>query len=175
MFAPQYWTRSVIYRLVVMVMIFISLRSWGEEKAPPDGVATPKAPPTAAPSAGVGNDWLREQSSSFEPWDLGGALRARLEYKEYLFTPGQPGQVDFRKEVNEPENTYLLLRARVHVGYNSEWVSVFAEGQESSSTGDNRNPNLESDLFDFRQGFILLGDPEKFPLVAKIGRQEMIY
>jgi hypothetical protein len=137
---------------------------------------TSKVQPTSAASgAGLLNEWLREESPFFDPWDLGGAFRARLEHKEYFFTPGQAGQVDFRKNNGDSDNTYLLLRERVHAGYHSEWIGAFAEAQDSSSTGDKRNPNLESDQFDLRQGFITLGNAEKFPLTAKIGRQELIY
>src|SRR5258708_28135899 len=124
------------------------------EKAPPPAASSSASqpPPAAVPaSAGLLNDWLREQSHAFDPWDFGSQLRARLEHKEYFFTPGQPGQVDFRKNGGDPDNTYLLLRARVHSGYRSEWFGAFAEGQESSSTGDRRNPNPESDLFALRQ------------------------
>jgi hypothetical protein len=142
---------------------------------PTNNVAADAKPAAAPPGAGLLNDWLRGQSKAFKPWDLGGQLRAREEHKEYFFTPGQPGQVDFRNVGGDPDNTYLLLRARVHLGYNSEWIGGFAEGQESSSTGDKRNPNLESDLFDLRQGFVTMGNPAKFPLLAKVGRQEMAY
>ena len=131
------------------------------------------APPPA--SAGLVNDWLRIQSPSFDPWDFGGQFRARMEDKQFFYTPGQAGQVDFRDRGGDQNNSYLLLRLRVHAGYTSEWFGAFAEGQESSSTGDKRNPNLESDIFDLRQGFVTLGDARKFPLVAKVGRQELVY
>jgi len=144
---------------------------------PPAASSSASQPPPAAvpASAGLLNDWLREQSHAFDPWDFGSQLRARLEHKEYFFTPGQSGQVDFRKNGGDPDNTYLLLRARVHSGYQSEWFGAYAEGQESSSTGDRRNPNLESDLFDLRQAYVALGDAKKFPLVLKAGRQELVY
>lgn len=143
--------------------------------APADAAVAPAKPPPAPPSAGLLNDWLRSQSPDFQPWDLGGQLRARQEHKEYFATPGQAGQVDFRKTGGDPDNTYLLLRAKVHLGYNSDWFGAFAEGQESSSTGDRRNPNLESDLFDLHQGYVTVGNPQKFPLLAKVGRQELAY
>ena len=131
--------------------------------------------PTASAGAGLANDWLRDESFLFNPWDLGGQFRARLEIKDNFATPGQPGQVDFRKNGGDANNTYLLLRQRVHVGYNSDWFSAFVEGQESSSTGDKRNPNLESDLFDLHQAYVNLGNLQQFPLTAKVGRQELAY
>ena len=166
---------------ITACILAVPLAVCGEEKPAIVSAAatiseTSKVQSTTAPSgAGLLNDWLREESSFFDPWDLGGAFRARLEHKEYFYTPGQAGQVDFRKTNGDSDNTYLLLRERVHAGYNSDWFSAFAEGQDSSSTGDKRNPNLESDQFDLRQGFITLGNAGKFPLTAKIGRQELIY
>jgi hypothetical protein len=135
-------------------------------------VATNVAP---AVSAGLVNDWLRQQSTNWTPWDLGGQFRARLEVKDYFDTFGQPGQVAFRKEGGDPNNTYLLMRARVHAGYNSPWFGIYLEGQESSSTGDKRNPNVESDLFDLHQGYATIGNLQEFPLQLKGGRQAMDY
>lgn len=137
---------------------------------PPPATNTP--PPI---SAGLVNDWLRQQSPDFGPWDIGGQFRARLEVKDFIDTPGQAGQVGFRHEHGDANNTYLLLRQKVHVGYNSDWFSTFLEGEESSSTGDKRNPNLESDQFDLHQGYVTLGNLKEFPLQAKVGRQEMAY
>ncbi len=140
--------------------------------------ATPYAalpPATNAASAGLFNDWLREQSPDFAPWDIGGQFRARLEVKDFIDTPGQAGQVAFRHDHGDANNTYLLLRQKIHVGYTEDWFNIFVEGEESSSTGDKRNPNLESDQFDLHQGYVTLGNPQKFPLVAKVGRQELSY
>ncbi len=49
------------------------------------------------------------------------------------------------------------------------------EGEESSSTGDKRNPNLESDQFDLHQGYVTLGNAAVFPVTVKAGRQELSY
>src|SRR2546423_6224197 len=46
---------------------------------PSEGLAQAKA---AAVSPGLLNEWLREQSPAFNPWDLGGQFRARYEIKE---------------------------------------------------------------------------------------------
>src|SRR5690242_5913556 len=35
--------------------------------------------PNPPPSAGLLNDWLRQQSPGFEPWDIGGQVRGRFE------------------------------------------------------------------------------------------------
>lgn len=134
---------------------------------------TNTAPPV--PSAGLLNDWLREQSLVFDPWDIGGQVRIRLEVKDAIDTPGQAGQVAFRKLHGDANNTYVLFRERQHVGYNSDWFSAYIEAQESSSPGDKRYPQLESDPFDLHQGYVTLGNPDSFPLMAKLGRQELSY
>lgn len=147
-----------------------------EKAAVPAASAASMAAP-APPSAGLVNDWLRGQSDVFNPWDLGGQFRAREEHKEYFAAPGQAGAVDFRKTGGDADNTYLLLRTKVHLGFTPvPWFGAFVEGRNSSSTGDDRNPNPESDgPIDLHQAYITLGDPSKFPLLAKVGRQELVY
>jgi hypothetical protein len=69
-----------------------------------------------------------------------------------------------------------MLRVRPRIGYTGTWFSVFVEGRHSSTTGDDRNPNLESDgPIDLHQAYITLGNHKEFPLSLKIGRQELIY
>ena len=130
---------------------------------------------TNSPSAGLVNNWLRGQSPFLDPWDFGGQFRARLEVKDYIDTPGQAGEVAFRRINGDANNTYLLLRQKVHAGYNDTWFNIFLEGEESSSTGDKRNPNLESDQFDLHQGYVTLGNAAVFPVTVKAGRQELSY
>jgi hypothetical protein len=165
--------RGPIKSLAALALALPVAASAQTTNAPPATNAPSSSPPP--PGAGLVNDWLREQSTNFSPWDLGGQFRARLEVKDYIDTPGQAGQVAFRKDGGDANNTYLLIRQRVHAGYNDTWFSVFLEGQESSSTGDKRNPNLESDLFDLHQGYVTIGNLDEFPLQAKAGRQEMNY
>ncbi|MDB6065715.1 MAG: hypothetical protein JWR26_1923 [Pedosphaera sp.] len=156
----------------------LPITAYAQEKAATSAAtvpSTPVQPATNAPSAGLVNDWLREQSSMFSPWDIGGQFRARLEVKDFIDTPGQAGQVAFRHEHGDANNTYLLLRQKLHVGYNDNWFTTYIEGQESSSTGDKRNPNLESDQFDLHQGYVTLGNLNEFPVLAKVGRQELSY
>ena len=67
-----------------------------EEKPVATGTAIyASAPPASSLSAGLLNDWLRQQSSMFDNWDLGAQLRARYEFKE---NGGSfPPQFDFRR------------------------------------------------------------------------------
>src|SRR6516225_705631 len=123
------------------------------------------APPPA--SAGLFNDWLRQQDSLFNHFDLGAQFRARYVYQTYFAVPGAgPTAVDFRANTPENENDFLLLRTRVHAGYApTDWLTIFGEGQNSSSTGDKRNPNPQSDgPFDLHQGYVRLGGTYALPL-----------
>src|SRR6516162_6593510 len=135
----------------------------------------PPTPSSTSPvSAGVINDWLREQNPILDPIDLGGQFRSRFVYQTYFAVPGAgPTAVDFRANTPEPDNDFMLLRTRVHAGYSpTDWLSVFGEGQNSSSTGDKRNPNTQSDgPFDLRQGYIKLGGTQDLPFSLKVGRQ----
>ena len=132
--------------------------------------ATAQNPPP--PSSGIVNDWLREKSDTAKAWDIGGQFRARLEHKEYF---AGPGTVDFSHAGN-PDNTYVLLREKVHIGYQPcEWLTAFAEGRDSSSHNDDRNPNPEADVFDLHQAYLRLGNPKDFPISLKVGRQELSY
>src|SRR5579859_6412665 len=103
-----------------------------QAQAAPAADTSTNTPPAAAtaPSAGLMNDWLRQQSDSFNRWDFGGQFRARLEHKEYMAAPGQAGSVDFRENGREPYNTYLLIRQRLHIGYNADWAGIFLEGRK---------------------------------------------
>lgn len=129
----------------------------------------------APPSAGVLNDWLRKESSAFDVWDIGGQVRARWDDKKYFAAPGQPGAVDFSKK-GDANNSFLLMREKLHVGYTpAPWMSVYVEGRDSSTSGDDRNPNPEQDSADIHQAFVRLGGTKEFPVSLKIGRQELIY
>src|SRR5215475_11664570 len=111
-------------------------------QTPATNTTTAAAVSTAPPaSAGLFNDWLRQQDSLFNHFDLGAQFRARYVYQTYFAVPGAgPTAVDFRANTPENENDFLLLRTRVHAGYSpTDWLAVFGEGQNSSSTGDKRN------------------------------------
>src|SRR5262249_25550359 len=144
----------------------------------------PALPATAAVlaeppvSAGLVNDWLRQENRFFNDFDIGGQFRARYVYQAYFAIPGAgPTAVDFRATTPSTYNDFLLLRTRVHVGYSPvDWFDVFGEAQNSSSTSDKRNPNPQSDgPMDLRQGYLILGPVKALPLSVKVGRQELVY
>jgi hypothetical protein len=120
------------------------------------------------------NDFLRTNNPAFDKWDIGLRLRMRVEHKEYFAGSG-PTAVDFAAR-GDADNTYLLLREKLHIGYTPRpWVTMFVEGRDSSSQNDHRNPNPDSDSMDLFQAFIRLGGDPRFPLTLKAGRQELAY
>ena len=142
--------------------------------------AVPAAPPASLPqpSAGLANDWLRQQDPFFDAFNLGGQFRPRFVDQTYFAVPGAgPTAVDFRSNTPVSENDFLLLRTRFHLGYSPvDWLTVFGEGQNSSSSGDKRNPNPQSDgPVDLHQGYLLIGGTKELPLSLKVGRQELAY
>lgn len=120
------------------------------------------------------NQLLREQSPLFEPWDLGGQFRVRLEHKENFATPGR-GTVDFQDREGNEDNTYFLFREKFHVGYKMDWLTIYGEARDSRTAGDDRKPHPETDPLDLHQGYLLLGNAKEFPLTLKLGRQELSY
>lgn len=139
-----------------------------------DSGTTP-APKPATPSAGLANDWLRKESVVFDPWDIGGSTRERFDWKQHFAISGSPAQVDFQR-TGDPDNTFLLLRQRVHLGYTPcEWFKIYGEGQDASAINDDRNPSPEIDHYDLRQAWVTVGNTKDFPIIAKVGRQELAY
>lgn len=141
------------------------------------GIATAQTPKPAPASAGLLNDYLREQNPAFTNWDIGGQVRARFESKSGFAvptTPATPGAVDFSQTT--PDNNYWLLREKVHVGWKPiDWLGIFGEARDSSSWNDKRTPEPEEDALDLHQAFVTVGNAKKFPVTAKIGRQELSY
>ena len=159
---------------VCALVLTLGAKVYGEERAggtTRDLYTTPPSQATGSP--GLVNEWLRAQGTNLNAWDLGAQFRARYEIKE---DGGSFPNRDFRANGVDNDNSYLLLREKIHIGYTPcSWFTILAEGRDSSSTGDDRDPNPEADQFDLHQGFVTLGDAAKFPFTAKIGRQELIY
>lgn len=129
---------------------------------------------STTPSAGLANDWLREQSTIFDPFDIGGQFRARAEHKEY-YAVANEAHADFQHN-GDPNNSLVLFRERFHLGYAPcAWFGVYGEFQDSAALSDDRSPSPENDHGQLRQAWVSLGSPQDFPLTAKVGRQELIY
>jgi hypothetical protein len=128
------------------------------------------------PSAGYFNDWLRKDNPYMSAWDIGTQVRLRYEVRDNFGILGSPGSIDFRENGADVDNSYLLHRIKPRVGYTHEWFSVMVEGRSSGSTGDDRDPNPESDgPIDLHQAYAFLGNHKEFPLSLKLGRQELSY
>ena len=136
---------------------------------------TSAAATPATSSAGLVNDWLREQAIAWTNWDIGGQIRTRFEHKEHVTVIGTSGAVDFR-DVDNNDNTYFLLREKLHVGYTPcSWATAYVEGRDASAFEDRRNPSPDIDHADLYQAYLRAGDLNQFPLELKIGRQELAY
>jgi hypothetical protein len=128
------------------------------------------------PSAGLLNDWLRQDNPYMSAWDFGVQVRLRYEIKDNFAIAGTAGSADFLHNGKPVDNAYFLDRIKPHVGYTASWYSFYVEGRSSGTTGDKRNPNPESDgPIDLHQAYVTVGNHKEFPLSVKVGRQELSY
>ncbi|MGC8887201.1 MAG: alginate export family protein [Verrucomicrobiia bacterium] len=128
---------------------------------------------TTASSRGILNDWLSSRSEAMNKIDVGGQFRLRYEVKNRA---GSFPSRDFIATGVDNVNAFLVLREKLHIGYKpDEWIKFYVEGRDSSSSGDDRQTNPETDHFDLHQAFLEVGNKSVFPISLKIGRQEMIY
>jgi hypothetical protein len=134
--------------------------------------APPPAPAPAA-SAGAVNDWLRKSDDLWKDWDLGGQVRVRLEAHDFYGVAGRAGALDFRDHGGIAHNNFMMLREKVHVGYSIPWFGFYVEGRDSSTSGDERDPNPEADSADLHQAYLTIGNKQIVSL--KVGRQELSY
>ena len=101
--------------------------------------------------------------------------RVRVELRDNNF--------DFNDSVNiATDDTWLLQRLRVGVMVKPvDWFKTYVQGQDTREFESERKNvpfvagSEGDDPFDLRQAYVELGNPAKFPLVAKVGRQEFIY
>jgi len=140
---------------------------------------------TAAPaSAGLLNDWVRQQDDAMRAWDFGGEFRLRYEDYENavraassmtsvpsgtkpLTMPVNPN-TDFIARGQPNSSDDLLTRVKFHAGWSpTPWCTVYAEMRNSTSDWDQRSPAPDEDTGALQQAYIALGDPAQFPLVAK--------
>ena len=147
----------------------------------------------AAPaSAGLLNDWVRQQDNALKDWDFGGEFR--LRYEDYegaaraagtltsvptgtkpLTMPMNPN-TDFVAHGQVNNTDELLTRLKFHAGWSpTPWFTVYTEMRNSTSDWDQRMPAPDADTGVLQQAYIALGDATQFPFLLKVGRQEMIY
>jgi hypothetical protein len=142
-----------------------------------DAPATGPASAAVAPDPGLLNAALRAQAPAWQQVDLGGQLRIREQARDgagpfpnndFVRNPGTKNK--------DNSDTCLLLRETGHIGYTpTSWLTLFAEGRNSTASGDNRSPNPDVNRLDLHQGYAQLGDLQAAPLQLKIGRQELAY
>ena len=94
--------------------------------------------------------------------------RVRVEYRSNNYT--------FDSAVSADTDTFLLQRARLGLGAKAcDWFKAYGELQDAREEFSNRivagkNPNLEEDTIDWRQGWVELANYQEFPLGVKVGR-----
>jgi hypothetical protein len=144
----------------------------------PQAITPPAAPPAPAASAGLVNDWLRQENAQWSPFDLGGQFRARFVDQSYFAVPGAGATaVDFRANTPVSDNAFYLLRTRIHAGWTpTDWFTVYGVAQNSADLSDARKPAPQADgPMDLQQGFVKLGGTKELPVSLKVGRQELAY
>lgn len=108
-------------------------------------------------NAALLNGWLRKEMTWAKSWDLGGSVRAQYDVKENAGSfPDSAPDRDFIRTGQDNDNALMLLREKVHVGYRYEWLSLYVEARDSSTSGDDRDPNPFADRFDLRQAYLQL-------------------
>jgi len=88
----------------MMVFAVVSLAEAEDKSAPHQFRASQLQLHASGIQSGLVNDWLRDQSRSFNAWDFGGQFRARYEHAEYL------GPVDFSATGGHSSDNRMLLR-----------------------------------------------------------------
>ena len=70
---------------LITLALAAAMPALAQDKPAASVTAAPVAKPAA--SAGLANDWLRQQSADFKPWDIGGSVRGRYENKQGFGIP----------------------------------------------------------------------------------------
>lgn len=106
-----------------------------------------------------------------------------FDAQERLRVEDRDNNFDFNDKINAKTDDWFLLQ-RFRLGMlvkPCDFVSFYVQGQDSREFGSDRD-NVPfvlgaegDDPFDLRQAYVDLGNAAKFPLTARIGRQEFIY
>ncbi len=141
-------------------------------------------PAPAAPVPGGLDDYFRAENPAFKAWDIGINERLRWEDRLGAGTTHAGSNYDFSSAPpTENNNNYWISRLMPRIGYTGDWFSVVAEARSSYSIGDDRYnataagtnlPDLDGP-FQCQLGYVALGNLKKFPLLLKVGRQELVY
>lgn len=113
------------------------------------------------------NEWLHASVPGTQCWDVGAEVRGRYEDKD---DAGVVANTDFLAGTAVSREA-IYLREKIHVGYKATWFSAFVEARDASGHEDIR----ADDVFDLHQAYLTLGNLKEFPLLATVGRQELVY
>jgi Alginate export len=164
------------------LVVFLFVLAASLLPAPASAQYVPPSPPV--PTSGAINDFLRAESPEFKPWDFIFNERVRGEDKSNAGTTHAGSNFDFfSAPPTTNSNDYWLSRLMVRVGYTADWFNVVAEVRSSYSFGDNRyNATAPGEgLADndgplqLQLGYVQIGNLKKYPLLVKLGRQELTY
>jgi hypothetical protein len=174
--------KSNLKHLTAGALVLAALNHVEAQYAPP-------SPPS--PFKGFITEYMNSLPDYTNRWDIGGAFRGRYQANEGYGIAGTAGSVDFRDHGVRDNNEYFLARIRFHAAYAGDWWGVYIEPQSSIAKSDLRaayadSPAVpgtvkyvgngpEDDNFDLHQGYVTLGNAQKFPLTLKAGRQELSY
>jgi hypothetical protein len=141
-------------------------------------------PSPAGPVPGALDAFIQSQAQGLKGWEFGLNERVRYEDKDDAGTTHAGSNYDFDATApSTNSNDYWLTRLMPRAGFSDDWISLSVEARSSYSLGDDRfNPaspgkNLPEDdgPIQIETAFIALGNLKKFPLLVKIGRQELTY
>jgi hypothetical protein len=156
-------------KTILLAVALLSATATGFAQTTTPTPAKPAKPPA---SAGLLNDWLRDQFPEAKSWDVGGQVRLRYDSKH---NGGVTAANDFIAALSN-DNDYFYTRVRLHAGYTPKpWLQLFAQAQHAQTSGDGRAARPDDNEIDLYQAWIELGPFEEFPVRLKLGRQELVY
>jgi hypothetical protein len=106
-----------------------------------------------------------------------------FDVQERLRVEVRDNNFDFNDDLSAAtDDTFLLQRFRLGAMVKpTPWLRAYVQGQDTREF-ESKRENVPfvlgaegDDSFDLRQGYLEVGNPAQFPLVARIGRQEFIY
>jgi hypothetical protein len=128
--------------------------------------------------------YLAASDPSFKGWDVGVNERLRYEDKTDAGSTHAGSNFDFFSNAPTPSsNEYSMSRLMARIAYSDSWFTVFIEARSSYTYGDDRytstapGKNLPEDdgPFQLQMAYVSLGNLKQWPVVVKLGRQELSY
>lgn len=142
----------------------------------------PPSPPGPVP--GALDAWLQAADPALKGWDFGVNERARAEDKVGAGTTHAGSNFDFDfTPPSSTSNSYWISRLMPRAGYTGDWLALAVEGRSSYSVHDDRfnaaaaghGLSDNDGPLQLQQAYVALGNLKQFPLLLKVGRQELTY